>query len=213
LRVILMGPPGSGKGTQAANLAEKLGIESVSSGDLFRDHRRRDTRLGRLAQRYMDRGDYVPDNVTINMVMDWIDEPKHSKGFVLDGFPRTQVQALALDEALEPRGGIDRVLFIRVSEGELARRLTGRLVCRQCQATYHLRFSPPASEGRCDACGGELYQREDDSAEVVANRIQVYARETRPVVDHYNDAGKLREIDGEASIETVGDALLAAVLS
>ena len=206
-----MGPPGSGKGTQAAHLAEKLGVESVSSGDLFRDHRRRDTELGRLAQSYMDRGDYVPDDVTITMVMDWIDEPDHAEGFVLDGFPRTQAQAETLDQALESRGGIDRVLFISVSEAELIRRLTGRLVCRQCQASYNLSSSPLTREGRCDACGGELYQREDDSAEVVTNRIQVYGRETRPVVEYYRAAGKLREIDGEASVQSVGDALLAAV--
>ena len=206
-----MGPPGSGKGTQAAHLAEKLGVESVSSGDLLRDHRRRDTELGRLAQPYMDRGDYVPDDVTIKMVMDWIDEPDHAKGFVLDGFPRTQAQAEALDQAMESRGGIDRVLFIGVSEGELIRRLTGRLVCRRCQASYHLRSSPPTPEGQCDACGGELYLREDDSAEVVTNRIQVYGRETRPVVEYYRAARKLREIDGEASIQSVSDALLVAV--
>ena len=206
-----MGPPGSGKGTQAAHLAEKLGVESVSSGDLFRDHRRRDTELGRLAQSYMDRGDYVPDDVTIKMVMDWIDEPEHAEGFVLDGFPRTHAQARALDQALESRGGIDRVLFIRVSEGELMRRLTGRLVCRQCQTSYHVRSSPPTREGECDACGGELYQREDDTAEVVTNRIQVYGRETRPVVEYYRAVGKLREIDGEASIQSVSDALFAAV--
>jgi len=206
-----MGPPGSGKGTQAAHLAEKLGVESVSSGDLFRDHRRRDTELGRLAQSYMDRGDFVPDDVTINMVMDWIDEPDHARGFVLDGFPRTLAQARALDQALETREGVDRVLFVTVSEGELIRRLAGRLVCRQCQTTYHLGSSPPTREGQCDACGGELYQREDDTAEVVANRIQVYGRETRPVVEYYRDAGKLREVDGEAYIQSVGDALFAAV--
>jgi adenylate kinase len=188
-----------------------LGVESVSSGDLFRDHRRRDTELGQMAQSYMDRGDYVPDDVTIKMVMDWIDNPDHAKGFVLDGFPRTLAQARALDQALESRGSVDRVLFVTVSEGELIRRLTGRLVCRQCQTTYHLSSSPPTREGRCDACGGELYQREDDTAEVVTNRIQVYSRETEPVVDYYRAAGTLREIDGEASIQSVGDALIAAV--
>ena len=206
-----MGPPGSGKGTQAAQLAEKLGVESVSSGDLFRDHRRRDTDLGRLVQSYMDRGDYVPDDVTIKMVMNWIDEPDHASGFVLDGFPRTLAQARALDQALESRGGIDRVMFISVTEGELILRLTGRLICRQCQKSYHLSYSPPALEGQCDSCGGEVYQREDDSAEVVTNRIRVYGRETRPVVEYYRAEGKLREIDGEASIQSVGDALMTAV--
>ncbi len=206
-----MGPPGSGKGTQAAQLAEKLGVDSVSSGDLFRDHRRRATDLGRLAESYMDRGDYVPDDVTIRMVMDWIEEPDHASGFVLDGFPRTQAQAEALDEALAQGEGIDRVLFINVSEAELIRRLTGRLLCRQCQTPYHLNSSPPRREGVCDACDGELYQREDDGAKVVENRIQVYGRETRPVVDYYRAMGNLREVDGEAPIQSVAASLQAAV--
>lgn len=206
-----MGPPGSGKGTQASQLAKKLGANSVSSGDLFRDHRRRETQLGKLVKSYMDRGDYVPDDVTIRMVMDWIHEPLHVNGFVLDGFPRTQLQAKALDEALSGGEGIDRVLFIGVSESELIRRLTGRLVCRKCQTPYHLHSSPPRREGVCDDCGGELYQREDDSAEVVTNRIQVYSRETKPVVDYYRASGKLREVDGEAPIQAVAASLLTAV--
>ena len=206
-----MGPPGSGKGTQASQLAKKLGMGSVSSGDLFRDHRRRETQLGKLVKSYMDRGDYVPDDVTIRMVIDWIHEPLHVNGFVLDGFPRTQLQAKALDEALSGGEGIDRVLFIGVSESELIRRLTGRLVCRKCQTPYHLHSSPPRRESVCDDCGGELYQREDDIAEVVTNRIQIYSRETKPVVDYYRASGKLREVDGEAPIQAVAASLLTAV--
>ena len=154
MNVILMGPPGSGKGTQAANLAEKLVVDAVSSGDLFRDHQRRDTELGRLARSYMERGVYVPDEVTINMIMDWIGDPDHAAGFVLDGFPRTQSQAEALDEALTDRGGIDRVVFIKVSDDELVQRLSGRILCTQCQRPYNLNSSPPLSDGRCDGCRG-----------------------------------------------------------
>lgn len=206
-----MGPPGSGKGTQASQLAKKLGVNFASSGDLFRVHRRRETDLGKLVKSYMDRGDYVPDDVTIRMVMDWIHEPLHVNGFVLDGFPRTQLQAKALDEALSGGEGIDRVLFIGVAESELIRRLTGRLVCHKCQTPYHLDSSPPRREDVCDDCGGELYQREDDSADVVTNRIQVYSRETKPVVDYYRTSGKLREVDGEAPIQAVAASLLTAV--
>ncbi|MDP6059359.1 MAG: adenylate kinase [Pirellulaceae bacterium] len=211
MRVILMGPPGSGKGTQAASIANHLGVESVSSGDLFRDHQKRDTELGRLARSFMERGVYVPDDVTIKMVMDWIGDPAHASGFVLDGFPRTHAQAVALDEEIKSLGGIHRVLFFRVTQNELVRRLTGRMICRQCQTPYHVESSPPDKEGVCDACGGELYERDDDKAEVVTQRIQIYSDETEPVVEYYRSGGKLREIDGEASIDVVGEASLAAV--
>ena len=211
MNIILMGPPGSGKGTQAANLADALEIYAVSSGDLFRDHQRRNTELGQLARSYMERGVYVPDDVTIGMITEWINDPAHSAGFVLDGFPRTQAQAQALDQALSGRGGIDRVIFIRVSDDELVRRLSGRILCRECQRPYNLNSSPPSTAGRCDECDGELYQRDDDKAAVVARRIEVYNQETQPVVDYYRDAGNLTEIDGEQSVEAVGDALSAAV--
>ena len=206
-----MGPPGSGKGTQAARIAERLGVTRVSTGDLFREHRQRGTELGRLAQSYMDRGEYVPDDVTIKMILDWVRAPEQSQGFVLDGFPRTLAQAEALDGALEEEGGIDLVLYIRVSEEELMSRIAGRLLCRRCQAPYHMRSSPPSEPGKCDRCGGELYQRDDDKPDVVKNRIQVYIRETEPVAGYYRRKGKLMEIDGEGSIEGVGKALVAAV--
>lgn len=211
MNIILMGPPGSGKGTQAANLAESLGIHAVSSGDLFRDHQRRDTELGRLARSYMERGVYVPDDVTIRMVREWIENPDHASGFVLDGFPRTQAQARSLDEAVAERGGIDRVVFIRVSDDELVRRLSGRIICVECQRPYNLNSSPPADAGACDDCGGELYQRDDDKAEVVAKRIEVYNRETEPLVQYYRESGNLSEVDGERPVEAVGAALAAAV--
>ena len=208
-----MGPPGSGKGTQAANIASSLGVDAVSSGDLFRDHQRRDTELGRLARSYMEKGLYVPDKVTIKMVMDWINDSAHSAGFVLDGFPRTQAQAEALDAEMKSLGGVDRVVFIKVSENELIRRLTGRLICRDCQTPYHSHFAPPEVEGKCDKCGGELYQRDDDKADVVATRIQVYHQETEPVVDYYRRAGVLREVNGEQDMEDVSKALEAAIRS
>ncbi len=206
-----MGPPGSGKGTQAASLASRLAVDAVSSGDLFRDHQRRDTELGRLARSYMERGAYVPDDVTIGMVKEWIEAPERASGFVLDGFPRTKAQAEALDDALAERGGIDRVAFIRVSDGELVRRLGGRVLCGECQRPYNLNTSPPAEAGACDDCDGELFQRDDDKPEVVANRIEVYNRETAPIVDHYREAGRFSEVDGEQSVEAVAAALAAAI--
>ena len=211
MNVILMGPPGSGKGTQAANLAEQLGVYSVSSGDLFRDHQRRNTELGQLARSYMEKGVYVPDDVTIGMIMEWIETPDHSEGFVLDGFPRTQAQAQALDDALSDRGGIDHVILISVSDDELVRRLGGRIICSECQIPYNLNSSPPLVEGKCDDCGGSLYQRDDDKAEVVARRIEVYNQETQPILDYYREAGILSDVDGEQSVESVSDALQSVV--
>ena len=211
MNVILMGPPGSGKGTQAASLAEKLGVNAVSSGDLFRDHQRRNTELGQLARTYMEQGVYVPDGVTIGMIMEWINDPKHSGGFVLDGFPRTEAQAQALDDALLERGGIDQVVLISVSDDELVRRLGGRIICSDCQIPYNLNTSPPAVEGKCDECGGSLYQRDDDKAEVVARRIEVYNQETQPILEYYREAGILSDVDGEQPVESVGNALRTVV--
>ena len=211
MRVVLLGPPGAGKGTHAAGLAAALGVERVSSGDLFREHQRQDTELGRLARSYMERGELVPDEVTVGMVLEWIGAPGREEGFVLDGFPRNVVQAEALDSALDDADGVDKVLYIRVGHEELMRRLTGRLVCRDCQTPYHQDASPSARPGRCDACGGELYRRDDDSPAAVGTRIRVYADETEPLVGYYRGAGKLEDIDGEGSIETVGRALAAAI--
>ena len=211
MKVILLGPPGAGKGTQADKLACNLGVTRVSSGELFREHQQRDTELGRLAGSYMERGVLVPDEVTIEMVMGWINAPQQAGGFVLDGFPRTLAQALALDRELARKGGIDKVLHMKVSQEELMRRLTGRLLCSRCQTPYHERFSPPGEPGKCDRCGGELYQREDDKPEAVKKRIQVYMEETEPLVEYYRRADTLNEVDGEASIEEVGQALMAVV--
>ena len=210
MKVILLGPPGAGKGTQAARIADELGVTRAASGDLFRDNLRNETELGLLAKSYMDRGDLVPDDVTIRLVMSWISAPEQSGGFVLDGFPRTLPQAEVLDSALEP-GGIDRVLYVNVAEDELVRRLAGRFICRNCQAPYHAITSPPKEEGKCDDCGGELYQRDDDKADVVKNRLDVYFEETEPLVGHYSRSGVLREINGEGTVDAVGAFLLEAL--
>ena len=211
MKLILLGPPGAGKGTQAARLAEALKIPRVSSGDLFRDHQQRDTELGRLARSYMERGVLVPDEVTIKMVMEWIDSMKQSEGFLLDGFPRNLAQAEALDESVADGDGIDKVIYISVSEAELVSRLSGRMICRTCQTPYHIKFSAPQKAGVCDRCGGELYQRDDDKPEAVKQRIQVYADETEPLVEYYRRAGKLTEVDGEGSIDEVGKTLVEAL--
>ena len=211
MKVVLLGPPGSGKGTQATHVADCLGVPKAASGDLFRDHQRRDTELGRLARSYMKRGLYVPDDVTIRMVTEWIESEARDGGFLLDGFPRTLGQAEALDAELSGAGGLDVALYIRVSNDELIRRLTGRLVCRSCGATYHAAFNPPRGEGVCDDCGAELYQREDDKPKAVSTRLEVFFSETKPLVDRYRQHGILREVDGQQAIDEVRQALILQV--
>ena len=210
MKILLLGPPGAGKGTQATRIAKKLKVSQASSGELFRQHQQNDTELGRLARSFMERGVLVPDDVTIGMMMEWINAPEQTRGLVLDGFPRTLAEAEALDGALPCKGGADRVLNIKVSHDELVRRLSGRSICRQCQTPYHQEFSPPLEAGRCDRCGGELYQRDDDKPEAVKTRIKVYMEESEPLVEYYRGTGRLQEIDGEDTIEHVGCALLAA---
>ncbi len=210
MRIVLMGPPGSGKGTQADRLAERVGVTRMSTGDLFRSHQERGTELGRLAEGYMKVGEYVPDDVTVRMVMEWIVAPEQAEGFVLDGFPRTIGQAEALDREAEGIGGIDRVIYMEVPRGELVARLTGRQVCRGCQSPYHVGFAPPAVRDVCDRCGGELYQRDDDKIGVVERRLGVYDQETGPVIDHYRRAGKLIGVDGTGTADDVERALSAA---
>ena len=197
-----MGPPGSGKGTQASYISNLLNVNSMSTGDLFRDNLANGTELGKLAQGYMERGEYVPDKVTINMIMGWINEPENNCGFVLDGFPRTIKQAEELDSRLDNEG-IDKVVFFDVSFDELVDRLTGRFVCRECQRPYHRLFAPPITERTCDSCDGNLYQRDDDKIEVVKNRLKVYEESTEPVLRHYDQDNKLQSIDASRSIELV----------
>jgi len=212
--LVLLGPPGAGKGTQAERLEGALKLPHVASGDLFRENLRNETELGLLAKKYMDKGDLVPDDVTIAMVRNRLQRPDCDRGAILDGFPRTQPQAQALDRMLADMGRrLDSVLYIAVPDEELVRRLSGRWICRQCQTPYHTIFSPPAREGVCDACGGELYQRDDDKPETVRARLKVYHQQTSPLIDYYRQAGLLVEVDGAGDIETVSTALLEAAHS
>ena len=209
MKIVLLGPPGAGKGTQAVKLANRLYIPRVSSGDLFRDHRKRNTDLGRLVSSYMDSGVLVPDEVTIKMVTQWISDNGGS-GFLLDGFPRTLPQAQELGRATLA-GGVDIVLYIKVAEEELISRLSTRFLCSDCQLSYNLRSMPPKLEGRCDQCDGGLYQREDDRPEAVKKRISVYFDETEPLIEYYDRMRLLREVDGENSIDEVHKATIRAV--
>ena len=212
MRVVLLGPPGAGKGTQAKTMSESLGIVHVSSGDLLRDHQDRNTELGNSARSYMQQGLLVPDDLIIDMILERIGRPDASEGYILDGFPRTVAQASALAAALEGRGeAIDRVVNIRVPEKELVLRLGGRWTCRKCQKTYHEKFSPPTRHGECDECDSELHQREDDAPEAVSRRIRVFGEQTAPLIDYYSGASGFVEVDGEGSIDEVRDLLLKAV--
>ncbi|KPK48259.1 MAG: adenylate kinase [Dehalococcoidia bacterium SM23_28_2] len=210
--VILFGGPGAGKGTQAAILGEKTGLVHITTGELFREAIRQETELGKQAKPYYDRGQLVPDHLTIAMLLERLSQSDCARGCMLDGFPRTLEQATALDEALTREGkGINRVLYIKVPEDELLSRLSGRWNCRQCGSVYHQRFQPPRQAGRCDQCGGELYQRDDDRPETVRKRLEVYFQQTAPLIDYYRERGKLVEIDGNKSVEEVAEELLAAV--
>lgn len=212
LYVVLLGAPGAGKGTQAAKLSEALAIPHVASGDLFRENLRRETELGKLAQSYMDKGELVPDQVTIAMVMDRLSQPDCAGGATLDGFPRTLAQAVALDQSLAEQGKwITVAPYIQVSEATLLARLGGRWTCRQCGAIYHELFGPPQKSGVCDVCGGTLYQRADDTPETHKRRIDVYMEQTLPLIEYYRTAGPLREIDGEQDVEAVFQELLRVV--
>jgi len=212
-RLILLGPPGAGKGTQAKGILERTpAAVHIASGDLFRYHQREGTPLGLKAAEYMSQGLLVPDEITVAMVLERIQPPLTSEGFLLDGFPRNLHQARALDEALEGRGlRIDKVIHVIVPIEELVKRLSGRLICRQCQTPYHVDNAPPQKRDVCDSCGGQLYQREDDTAEAVRVRIQVYQDETRPLVDYYKQVNKLVDVDGIGTVEDVGQRLSEAL--
>ncbi|NYE58108.1 adenylate kinase [Carboxydothermus ferrireducens] len=204
MKLLIMGPPGAGKGTQAEKIVKEFGITHISTGDMFRAALKNQTPLGLKAKEYMDKGELVPDEIVIAMVEERISAPDCAKGFLLDGFPRTIPQAEALDKKLSEMGiTLDGVINIEVPREELIERLTGRRVCRQCGATYHVKFNPPKVEGVCDACGGELYQRSDDSLETVSNRLDVYEAQTAPLKDYYAKTGLLKNIDGTKSIEEV----------
>ena len=204
MRLVLVGPPGAGKGTQAEFVAAQLSVPKISTGDIFRANVAAGTPLGVEAKRYMDGGHLVPDEVTINMVRDRLAEPDAADGFLLDGFPRTVPQASALDKLLADLGvGLDLVLELVVDDDEVIRRLSGRRTCRGCGKIWHADFDPPSREGICDRCGSELYQRDDDKSDTVTERLRVYARDTAPLVDFYGAQGKLVGIDATGPVEDV----------
>lgn len=210
--IVLLGPPGAGKGTQADMLSRQLGVPHVASGDLFRDHLKRQTELGQLAQSYMDRGELVPDEVTIAMIRQRLAQPDCRAGVILDGFPRTVPQADALDGVLAEQGrAITHVPYVKVSDAVLLERLTARWTCRNCQAVYNVVARPPRQAGVCDVCGGALYQRVDDTPQTQQRRVQVYHAQTVPLITYYRARGVLIEIDGEQGIDAVQAALVRAV--
>jgi adenylate kinase len=208
LDLVLLGPVGAGKGTQARRIAIKYGVPHIASGDLLRAHRQRDTELGREAKGYMDRGALVPDELVITMIVERMRQPDANHGVLLDGFPRTLAQASALDRELDEEGRVLKMaLYLEVPFDVLVERAAGRWTCRICQTTYNYRANPPRQEGVCDLEGGELYQREDDRVEVVSERIKVYIHDTVPVVDYYRERGILSEVDGTLDIESVARAI------
>jgi adenylate kinase len=203
--IILLGPPGAGKGTQAAELVEQTGLVHVSTGDLFRAALRDGTELGQQAKSYMDKGELVPDQVVIGMVMERIDQPDCQQGVMFDGFPRTLEQARALDEALHQRNRrIDAVLYMSVPEDVLLKRIAGRRTCKNCGAVFNIYYFAPKQEGICDSCGSDqLYQRSDDTLETAQNRLDVYFRQTMPLIDYYRERNTLREVNGNREVESV----------
>ena len=204
LNIILLGPPGCGKGTQAKMLTEKYHIPQISTGDILREAVKNKTPLGLEAKTYMDSGKLVPDDVVIGIIQDRLKQPDCEKGFILDGFPRTVVQAEALDDTLKTMGKkIEHAISISVDEEELLRRLTGRRTCRSCGAMFHILFNPPKKEGICDKCSGELYQRDDDKEETIRNRLNVYNQQTAPLIDYYQKKELLRTIEGVGKIEDI----------
>ncbi len=209
--IVLLGPPGAGKGTQAERITREVGVAHLATGDMFRDEVAQGTALGRQAQAYMDRGELVPDEVTIGMLLGRLFAPDLRQGVMLDGFPRTLEQAKALDAALQKKGAqIDKVLLIEISDEEVLSRLSGRWLCQSCGAVYHERNSPPKQTGRCDRCGGELYQRDDDRRETALRRLE---RQKPPaeLIEYYRSQGRLTEVDGQRTMNEVGDDLVAAL--
>ena len=210
--IVMLGPPGVGKGTQAKILTEKTGLVHVSSGDLFRDNIKNQTELGQLAQSFMNKGELVPDNVTIAMIRERLSRPDCQAGAILDGFPRTPAQADALKQMLAGfSGDVDHVPFVYADDEVLVTRLSGRCTCRANGHVFHSTFKPPQQPGICDLDGSELYQRDDDKAETVTRRIQVYMEQTAPLIAYYREAGKLVEVDGAQPIEKVAAALVKAL--
>ena len=212
MNIILLGPPGAGKGTQAKMLIDEYQIPQISTGDILRAAVKEGTPLGKEAKSYMDKGALVPDSVVIGIVEERIQEPDCKKGYMLDGFPRTVPQAKALDEMLSKLSAkIDHVVSIEVANEELVKRLTGRRTCRECGAGYHVMFDPPKVEGVCDKCGGELYQRDDDNEATVSSRLDVYESQTLPLIDYYKVQGKIRPIDGVGDMKEIFERITSVL--
>lgn len=209
--LVLLGPPGTGKGTQAKRIAERLGLLHIATGDMFREEVQQNSELGRLAKSYMDKGELVPDEVTIAMLEERIDQPDAREGAIFDGYPRTLEQARALDEALRRRGkAVDIALHVTASDAVIVQRLSGRWLCDGCGEIYHEQHRPPKQEGRCDGCDGQLKQREDDKPDVVRERLR-RQRPSEELLAHYRDRDELVDIDGEGAIDAVTRDLLAAI--
>jgi adenylate kinase len=204
MKIIMLGAPGAGKGTQAIMISEKYGIPHISTGDIFRANIKAGTELGNKAKSYMDKGALVPDEITIGMLMNRIGEKDCDGGYVLDGFPRTIPQAESLTKVLKAAGGeVDFAVNIDVPDDHIINRMGGRRACTNCGATYHVKFNPPKTEGICDVCGSRLVQRDDDRPETVKNRLSVYHAQTQPLIDYYRKAGVLKEVDGTKDMDSV----------
>lgn len=209
MNIVFLGPPGAGKGTQAKRITERYNIPQISTGDMFREHLSKGTELGKKAKEYMEKGRLVPDEIVLGMVEERLKQSDCEKGFILDGFPRTAAQAEALDEMLAKWGKkIDYAIAIEVPDEELVKRLTGRRTCKKCGMMYHIEFKPPKEDNKCDACGGELYQRPDDNEETVRNRLKVYHESTAPLIDYYEKKGVLHRIDGMGSIDEIFERIV-----
>jgi adenylate kinase len=212
MRIVLLGAPGAGKGTQAKRLAERYGLAIIGTGDIFRDHVARNTPLGRQAKEYMDRGDYVPDEIAVEMVLERLDQADAREGFILDGFPRTVPQAQALERALAEAGRpLHAVLNFKIGDAMVVKRLTNRLVCPNCKRPYNLEFKLPRAQGICDVCGAELQLRSDDDEVTIRRRLEVYRKETDPLVLYFWERGMLRDIDAEAAEQVVFDRTIEAL--
>ena len=212
MRLVLVGPPGAGKGTQAQFIASHFAVPKISTGDIFRTNVSDGTDLGLEARKYMDAGDLVPDEVTIGMVKERLSHDDTSEGFLLDGFPRTVQQAVVLDDMLAVHAvGLDVVLELVVDDEEVVRRLSGRRTCRRCGHVWHLDFDPPATEGVCDRCDGDLFQRDDDSELTIRHRLEVYADQTSPLIGYYGDRGLLRGVDATGPVEDVTERAINAL--
>ena len=212
MRLIRLGPPGAGKGTQASGIVDKYRVQQIDTGDIFRKNIKENTELGRKAKEYMDKGLLVPDELVVAIVEDRLKEADASEGFLLDGFPRTENQAQALDTALEKMDTkLDKVINIEVDKSILVGRAVGRRICKNCGATYHIEFNKPKQEGICDLCQGELFQRSDDTEETVSKRIEVYLNETQPLIDYYTKKDILVTIDGQQDINKVLEDIVSAL--